>query len=233
MKLFVLLQVSWLTFLGQMAAAVPNPAFVALSEHFRMPIVNVSYELTVYIFVAGAAPLLITPISNVYGRRPIYLIGNAIGASMNVIAGNTDSWTSILVTRVFAGIGTGSTIAIGAATVCDMFFLHERGFYMGIYTYFLTNGPHFAPLMGGFLGQYVTWQSCFSIPVSLRTTTEPVNADRCCRATFNWELWYSPRSSFQKPCITETWTTPAVASTRKGLSKICSCSDARRATKQP
>lgn len=166
MKLFVLLQVGWLTFLGQMSSAVANPAFVALSKHFGISVLNVSYELTIYIFVSGAVPLLVAPLSNVYGRRPIYLIGNAIGGSMNIIAGNTDSWVSILVTRVFLGIGTGSTIAIGAATVCDMYFLHERGLYMGIYTYFLTNGPHLAPLIGGFLGQYVSWQSCFFIPVS-------------------------------------------------------------------
>jgi hypothetical protein len=47
-----------------------------------------------------------------------------------------------MVTRAFNGIAAGSTVAIGAATICDLYFQHERGLYMGIYTFFLTNGPH-------------------------------------------------------------------------------------------
>ena len=42
--------------------------------------------------------------------------------------------------------------------------MHERGFYMGIFTLFLTNGPHVAPLMGGFIAQYIGWEWCFRIP---------------------------------------------------------------------
>jgi MFS family permease len=82
------------------------------------------------------------PFANVYGRRPIYLLGNLIAAVTNIAAGYCDTWNGILITRVFNGIAAGSTVAIGAATICDLYFQHERGLYMGIYTFFLTNGPH-------------------------------------------------------------------------------------------
>src|ERR1700761_7618942 len=71
-----------------------------------------------------------------------------------------------MITRGFNGIGAGSPAAIGAATICDMYFLHERGFYMGVFTFFLTNGPHAASLFGGFIAQYLGWEWCFLIPVS-------------------------------------------------------------------
>lgn len=35
---------------------------------------------------------------------------------------------------------------------------------MGIFTFFLTNGPHFAPLIGGFTAQNLGWRYCFTIP---------------------------------------------------------------------
>lgn len=35
---------------------------------------------------------------------------------------------------------------------------------MGIFTFFLTNGPHLAPLIGGFTAQNIGWRYCFSIP---------------------------------------------------------------------
>jgi MFS family permease len=166
LKLFVVFQISWLAFLGPMSSAVANPAFVPMGKAFGITTVRTSYELTVYIIFAGVGPLAVAPLSNVYCRSPIYLLVNLLAGVMNVIAANCSTWTGILVTRVITGIGAGSTVAIGAATVCDLYFMHERGVYMGIYTLFLTNGPHMAPLVGGFIAQYLGWRHCFSIPVS-------------------------------------------------------------------
>lgn len=95
-----------------------------------------------YIVFAGVGPLLVVPFANVYGRRPVYLLGNVIAAITNIIAGHCHTWAGVMITRGFNGVAGGSTVAIGAATICDLYFQHERGLYMGIYTFFLTNGPH-------------------------------------------------------------------------------------------
>lgn len=92
------------------------------------------------VIFAGVGPLFIMPLSNTLGRRPIYLFGNLLAASTNIAAGYCTTWSGLLATRVFNGIGAGSTVAMGAATICDLYFLHERGLYMGVYTFFLTNG---------------------------------------------------------------------------------------------
>ncbi|KAK5239187.1 hypothetical protein LTR40_014762, partial [Exophiala xenobiotica] len=84
LKLFVLLQVSFLAFLGPMAGAIVNPAFVPLSKEFDITIVQASYELTVYIVFAGIGPLLTVPLANVYGRRPVYICGNLLAAVTNI-----------------------------------------------------------------------------------------------------------------------------------------------------
>lgn len=47
-----------------------------------------------------------------------------------------------MVTRALNGLAAGSVIAVGAAAICDLYFTHQRGLYMGIYTLCLTNGPH-------------------------------------------------------------------------------------------
>lgn len=148
--------------LGPMGSAVANPAFVSMSKTFDKSVVEISYgelpggcrdvvvltdcatgtELTVYIVFAGIGPLAVVPFANVYGRRPVYLLGNMIAAITNIAAGYSHTWAGIITTRVFNGLAAGSTVAIGAATICDLYFQHERGLYMGIYTFFLTNGPH-------------------------------------------------------------------------------------------
>jgi hypothetical protein len=50
LKLLVALQVSWLSFLGPMSAAVANPAFVPIGKAFHITTVEASYSLTMYVY---------------------------------------------------------------------------------------------------------------------------------------------------------------------------------------
>ena len=165
LKVGICLQVSMLALLGPFGSAVINPAFVPLGKAFGITPVQASYELTVYLMFTAAGPYLVLPFANAYGRRPLILAGALLAAVTNIIAGYCPTWAGIMITRAFNGLGVGWTIALGPPTICDIFFLHERGFYMGIFALFLNNGPHIAPLVGGFMAQNLGWRYCFSIPV--------------------------------------------------------------------
>lgn len=82
------------------------------------------------------------PFANAYGRRPVYLIGNLLAAITSIVAGYCHTWAGIMITRAFNGFGSGAVIAMGAATICDLYFVHQRGVYIGIYTLALTSGAH-------------------------------------------------------------------------------------------
>lgn len=62
------------------------------------------------------------------------------------------------------GVGTSAGMGIGAAVVADLYFLHERGRMMGIYTVFVTNGAHVAAMIGGPIAKFIGWRACFWIP---------------------------------------------------------------------
>ena len=172
-----------------MSSAVANPAFVPIGKYFHIGTVQASYSLMVYILFAAVGPLLAVPIANRFGRRPVYLVGNLVAGVFNLVGGYSPSWTGVMVTRAILGIFAGALSwvrgvrsvadvplpgtppAIGAATICDLYFMNERGFFMGIFTFFLTNGPHTASLIGGFAAQNLGWRWCYIIPVSVRTST--------------------------------------------------------------
>ncbi|KAK8003940.1 ornithine-oxo-acid transaminase [Apiospora arundinis] len=164
LKLGILLQASLLTLMGIMGAAIINPAFVPLAAAFHITPVEASYELTVWTIFGAVVPLLLVPLANVYGRRPFYVLGNLLAAVTNLAAGHCTTWSGILATRALNGIGAGCATSLGPATVVDLFFLHERGLYMGAYTFCVTNAAHFAPLAGGFIAQNLGWSQCFTIP---------------------------------------------------------------------
>ncbi|KAI1110440.1 MFS general substrate transporter [Nemania sp. NC0429] len=178
LKLGICMQVSFLAFIGPLAAAVLNPAFVQVAAAFDMTPVEASYELTVFLVFAAAGPFLVLPVANVFGRRPLMLAAAVVSGVTNVAAAYSPTWAGILVTRVFNGIATGCLTALGPPVICDVYFLHERGFYMGIWALFVNNGVHVAPLLGGPIAQKLGWRWCFGIPGFIQLGVAVVIA--CC-----------------------------------------------------
>ncbi len=86
-----------------------------------------SYSTTIAIVFAGVAPLIYAPLSNYYGRRPLYLITTAVGIAANAGCAVSKSWGPLLVARAFVGIGTSVGMGLGASVVSDMYFMHQRG----------------------------------------------------------------------------------------------------------
>ncbi|KAJ7759138.1 MFS general substrate transporter [Mycena metata] len=170
LKIAVLLQVSFLALLGPLNQATINPAFVPLAAHFHVTTVVASYQTTIAIAFAGIGSFIWVPIANTYGRRPVLLLTTIVSAATSITAGKAQTWGQLIATRVLNGLFTSSFFTIGAGVVSDCFFLHERGRAMGIFTVFLTNSAHIAPIPGGFLAQYVSYRWCYYLPAILDLT---------------------------------------------------------------
>lgn len=158
LKWSVLIQVGMMAFLGPYNAALVNPSLVLLSEAMHVDSKTAAYSTTTGIIMGGISPFLWTPLSNVYGRRPITLLAIFITIMGGIGSGVSPGFSALLGTRAMAGLGFGGMMSVGTACVNDMFFLHERGEKTGVYSIFVTNGAHFAALIGGFLGQAAGWQ---------------------------------------------------------------------------
>jgi MFS family permease len=143
---------------------VETPAFVPLANFLNHGLVETAYVTSMFIFFVGLSPIFWNPIANVYGRRPIYIMSVTIGLVMSVASGKADSYGSLLAFRCLNGFFGGVPLGLGSATVCDMFFVHERGFYMGIYTVTFITGGHIAPIIGGYIETNLSWRWCFYVP---------------------------------------------------------------------
>ncbi|PFH50454.1 hypothetical protein AMATHDRAFT_60994 [Amanita thiersii Skay4041] len=62
-------------------------------------------------------------------------------------------------------------MSLGAGTVVDLFYMHQRGKAMGIFTLMLTNGAHLAPIVGGYVARDRGWRWCFWVASMLNGIT--------------------------------------------------------------
>lgn len=100
-----------------------QPGFVAA-------ISKVAYFFTTTALLQGTGNLIWMPLILKYGRRPMYII-SFLGYLATIFwAGFAKSYSSELASRVIMGFFAGSGECIAPLTISDLFFLHERGFYM-------------------------------------------------------------------------------------------------------
>lgn len=77
--------------------------------------------------------LLLLPLAFVIGRRPAFLISVLVVFICTITAGASHSFNAHLISRVFAGIGTGATESLLPLIISDITFLDERNFFFGLY----------------------------------------------------------------------------------------------------
>ncbi|OCL01889.1 MFS general substrate transporter [Glonium stellatum] len=163
-RIYIALTVSSLGFISQMGSALINPAYVVMSKDLRITVEQASYCTTIFILFSGVFPIFVVPFSNVYGRRIIYLTFTTIAMASQIGSGAAKTYGGVIAGRVFYGIGGGIPLGLGAATICDLFTQGERGLYLGIYTLCVNNGPHIAPIVGGYIALNLSWRWCFFVP---------------------------------------------------------------------
>ena len=133
LKVFVLIQVSLLSSLGGINVAMINPAYVSMAKDLHISTVKASYQTTICIVLAGVAPFFWVPVSNKYGRRPV-LLGTTLLAFVSILgSAYAKTFSQLIAARVFNGLFPAA-FALGPAVVVDMFFVHQRGRAMGVFT---------------------------------------------------------------------------------------------------
>lgn len=145
LKIGILVQACLLAALGTLNTAIINPAYSPLAKEFHITTVTASYQTTVVIALNGVGPFLWVPLANKFGRRPVYLFTTLLGFASALGCAFTKTFGQLIAARVINGLFP-CALALGATTVADLFFYHQRGRAMGLFTVMLTNGSHLAPM---------------------------------------------------------------------------------------
>ncbi|CZR55677.1 related to synaptic vesicle transporter SVOP and related transporters (major facilitator superfamily) [Phialocephala subalpina] len=135
-------------------AAAVIPAFETFSIDFGISITKASYLTSIQILILGFAPLFWKPVSNRFGRRPIWLISTLCSMVCNIGCAESHSYASQVVTRLLVAFFISPAIAISSAVVTETFFARERGAKMGIWTLMVTLGPPSGPFVMGFVAYH-------------------------------------------------------------------------------
>ncbi|KAI0544899.1 MFS transporter [Xylaria curta] len=112
------------------------------------------------LFVLGFAlgPLIWAPLSELYGRRSIFVVSYTAYVAFSVAAAYAPNITALLVLRFLASAFGSSSMTNTGGIIADMFSKAERGLATGLFVTAPFLGPAFGPIAGGFLNENVGWR---------------------------------------------------------------------------
>ena len=125
---------------------------------------NVSSEaittlgVTTYLFGLAVGSLILAPISETYGRKPVYAIAMFFFVILIIPCGLATNMVTIVVVRFFGAVAGSAMIANAPGTVGDIISDKYRATAFSIWSIGPMNGPVFGPLIGGFVTQYKGWR---------------------------------------------------------------------------
>ena len=112
-------------------ATIIAPILPRIGETLEIPEVLQGTLITGYAIALSTCAIIIGPISDRLGRRPILLAGTGLMALMLALHGLANDFVSLLSVRVGAGVSGGVLTGIAVAYIGDYFPYERRGWASG------------------------------------------------------------------------------------------------------
>jgi multidrug resistance protein len=114
--------------------------------------------VTAYLLGLAVGSLLLAPIAETYGRKPVYTICS-FGFTLLVIpAALAQNLQSVIITRFVGALFGSAMIANAPGSIADLVSDEYRATAFSIWSIGPMNGPVVGPTIGGFVTQYLGWR---------------------------------------------------------------------------
>ena len=151
--------------LGTMAADMYVPSLPSIVHNLHTSTAAVKWTLSIYLLGFASLQVVYGPLSDRFSRRPILLIGFAIGIVGSLICAIAPTIQVLLIGRFIQGMGLGSYASLVRSVAQDLYHHNEEKLSKMIssLTIIYSIAPIVAPVFGGYLQHYWGWRSVFIV----------------------------------------------------------------------
>lgn len=163
-KATMIFLLSLLTLITPLASSMFAPAVPQVMKDFNSDSTTLAeFVVSVYLLGFAFGPLIISPLSELYGRYPLYTITNIGFCIFTIACAYAPNLGALIVFRFFAGTFGVTPVTIGGGTIADLIPQQKRGGVMAIWAMGPLLGPVVGPVAGGYLAAAQGWRWVFKL----------------------------------------------------------------------
>lgn len=147
------------------ASALYTSTYRQLEPEFQVSRLVATLGLTTFVCGLGLGPMALSPLSEFYGRRIIYICAFGVYFIFLIPCALSQNIATMLIVRFFDGLAGSAFLSVAGGTVGDMFTKEKLGAPMMVYTASPFLGPEVGPVIGGFINQFANWRWSFWVLV--------------------------------------------------------------------
>ncbi|KAF7318168.1 MFS general substrate transporter [Mycena chlorophos] len=139
-------------------SAVVTGDFEDIESEFGVSEVVTALSVSLMVVGFGIGPLAWSPLSELYGRRPLWIIPSAFYVIFNIPCAVAPNIQTLLICRFFCGLFASAPLTLAGGTISDIWDNNERGLAIAIFAAAPYGGPVLGPIVGGFVGEKLGWR---------------------------------------------------------------------------
>jgi EmrB/QacA subfamily drug resistance transporter len=128
---------------------------------------HLSWVVTAFLLTSTATTPLYGKLSDMYGRKPLFVAAIFIFLGGSCLCGVSRSMTQLVIFRGVQGIGAGGLVTLAMTTIADLVAPRERGRYQGLFGATFAFSSIAGPLLGGFITDALSWRWIFYVNVPI------------------------------------------------------------------
>jgi DHA1 family bicyclomycin/chloramphenicol resistance-like MFS transporter len=150
-----------MTAIGPATLNMMVPALPGLTTTLGTDAGTVQLTLSLFLLSLASAQLLLGPLSDRFGRRPVVLGGIAITVLASLAGIAASSISALIAVRIIQAIGAATGIVMSRAIIRDLFERERAAAMIGLVTTAMVIAPMVSPMIGGVLDTTFGWQAIF------------------------------------------------------------------------
>jgi len=132
---------------------------------------HIAWVFTAFMVTSTTTVAVVGRLTDLFGRKPFFLIGIAVLVLGSALAGMSQSMTELIIFRGIQGFGAGMIMATAWAIIGDLFPPAERARWTGVMTGVFAAASVVGPLLGGWITDHLGWHWVFYVNLPLGALT--------------------------------------------------------------
>jgi MFS family permease len=149
--------------LGATVGPLLNAGLVEIATELDTSVAKVVQASGYQVLVVAGMVLIVNAFARKWGKRPMFLFSSLFGVIGSIIGSTADNYNGLLAARIIQGLSVTAYESLALAMVGDLFFVHERGLYTALISFFLGAISNFSSVICGPVAANLGWKYLFHL----------------------------------------------------------------------